>query len=93
MSKRKTKDPASTQLKSFSDTVRESVDFTFIDLFAGIGGLRYGFESINGQCVYTSQWDKFCQQTYRANFPLDKHDISGDISLISEDAIPNHNVY
>ncbi len=98
MSKCKTNDPASAQLKSFSETnsssetVRDSVDFTFIDLFAGIGGLRYGFESINGRCVYTSEWDKFCQQTYRANFPLDKHDISGDISRISEDAIPNHNV-
>lgn len=77
---------------SLRKTIRESVDFTFIDLFAGIGGLRYGFETINGRCVYTSEWDKFCQRTYRANFPNDRHEISGDIRNISEDEIPKHNV-
>jgi DNA (cytosine-5)-methyltransferase 1 len=43
--------------------------FRFIDLFAGIGGLRLGFESIGGECVFTSEWDKYSQKTYRANFP------------------------
>lgn len=41
--------------------------FTFIDLFAGIGGLRRGFESIGGHCVFTSEWNSFSQQTYLAN--------------------------
>ena len=42
-------------------------DFTFIDLFAGIGGMRRGFESVGGKCVYTSEWNKYAQQTYLAN--------------------------
>ena len=42
--------------------------FTFIDLFAGIGGMRLGFETIDGECVFTSEWDRFAQQTYQANF-------------------------
>lgn len=42
--------------------------FDFIDLFAGIGGLRVGFESIGGRCVFTSEWNAFSQQTYKANF-------------------------
>ena len=42
-------------------------DLKFIDLFAGIGGMRIGFNSF-GKCVFTSEWDKFCQRTYAANF-------------------------
>ena len=67
-------------------------DFTFIDLFAGIGGLRRGFESIGGRCVFTSEWDKFSQQTYRANFPNDDHDINGDITKVEVSDIPAHDV-
>jgi len=67
-------------------------DFTFIDLFAGIGGLRRGFESIGGRCVFTSEWDKFSQQTYRANFPNDDHDINGDITKVDVADIPAHDV-
>ncbi|GJM27363.1 MAG: cytosine-specific methyltransferase [Phycisphaerae bacterium] len=66
-------------------------DFTFIDLFAGIGGLRRGFEHIGGQCVMTSEWDKFAQQTYRRNFS-DTHEIRGDITKIESDTIPAHDV-
>jgi DNA (cytosine-5)-methyltransferase 1 len=66
--------------------------FRFIDLFAGIGGLRRGFESIGGQCVFTSEWDKYAQQTYRANFPHDSHDVQGDITKIQADSIPEHDV-
>lgn len=43
-------------------------DFTFIDLFAGIGGFRMAMQNLNGRCVFTSEWDKSAQQTYRANF-------------------------
>ena len=67
-------------------------EFTFIDLFAGIGGLRRGFESIGGECVFTSEWDRFCQETYRANFRDDEHEISGDITEIDESDIPQHDV-
>jgi len=65
--------------------------FTFIDLFAGIGGLRRGFESIGGQCVFTSEWDKYAQQTYRANFG-DSALIAGDIVQIASKTIPAHDV-
>tara|TARA_Y100000590_G_scaffold344196_1_gene393551 strand:- start:2733 stop:2930 length:198 start_codon:yes stop_codon:yes gene_type:complete len=44
-------------------------DFKFIDLFAGIGGLRTAFESIQGECVFASEIDKFAIETYKANFP------------------------
>jgi DNA (cytosine-5)-methyltransferase 1 len=65
--------------------------FAFIDLFAGIGGLRRGFESIGGKCVFTSEWDKYSQLTYRANFKCD-HDIAGDIREVNEADIPLHDV-
>jgi DNA (cytosine-5)-methyltransferase 1 len=66
--------------------------FRFIDLFAGIGGLRLGFEAIGGECVFTSEWDKYSQQTYRANFPHDKHEIKGDIRNIKATDIPDFDV-
>jgi DNA (cytosine-5)-methyltransferase 1 len=66
--------------------------FTFIDLFAGIGGMRKGFEAHGGQCVYTSEWDKYASITYKANFP-DGHEIFGDITKEStKEAIPPHDV-
>lgn len=67
--------------------------FRFIDLFAGIGGLRIGFESIGGHCVFTSEWDRFSKQTYALNYP-DNHEISGDIRPFSEDPslVPEHDV-
>ncbi len=55
--------------------------FTFIDLFAGIGGIRKGFESQGGKCIFTCEWDSYAQKTYRANFP-DDHEITGDINDI-----------
>ncbi len=66
-------------------------DFTFIDLFAGIGGFRKGFESVGGKCVFTSEWDKYSQQTYLANFDCD-HEVAGDITKIDEKDIPAHDV-
>lgn len=65
--------------------------FTFIDLFAGIGGMRLGFETIGGNCVFTSEWNQFAQQTYQANFP-DAHPLQGDITQIATEAIPAHDV-
>jgi len=69
--------------------------FTFIDLFAGIGGIggmRLGFEHAGGKCVFTSEWDKFAQQTYRSNFDCSNHALAGDISKIPADAIPPHDI-
>jgi DNA (cytosine-5)-methyltransferase 1 len=65
--------------------------FRFIDLFAGIGGLRLGFERAGGKCVFTSEWDKWAQITYRTNFGSE-HPIAGDIVQIASDAIPKHDV-
>ncbi|WP_404365795.1 DNA (cytosine-5-)-methyltransferase [Sphingomonas sp. MMS24-J45] len=67
-------------------------DFTFIDLFAGIGGIRRGFETIGGQCVFTCEWDRYCQTTYRANFPDDAHDIVSDIRKVVASEVPDHDV-
>lgn len=69
-----------------------SGDFRFIDLFAGIGGLRMAFESIGGECVFTSEWDSYAQQTYRQNFPSSTHSLAGDITKIAEHDIPDHDV-
>lgn len=66
--------------------------FRFVDLFAGIGGLRRGFESVGGKCVFTSEWDAHCRETYHANFPNDDHEIEGDITQIEPDSIPEHDV-
>lgn len=66
--------------------------FRFIDLFAGIGGMRRGFESIGGRCVFTSEWNKYSQATYRANFPADDHEIAGDIRTVGVSTIPPHEV-
>jgi DNA (cytosine-5)-methyltransferase 1 len=66
-------------------------EFTFIDLFAGIGGMRKAFESVGGKCVYTSEWNKYCRQTYAANFEID-HEIDGDITQVNENDIPEHDL-
>lgn len=66
--------------------------FTFIDLFAGIGGLRLGFEPLGGKCVFTCERDANSQRTYRANFPADDHEIAEDITKVDENAIPGHDV-
>jgi DNA (cytosine-5)-methyltransferase 1 len=67
--------------------------FRFIDLFAGIGGLRMGFETIGGRCVFTSEWYLNSQKTYANNFP-DNHTIAGDIREFSADpsVVPEHDL-
>ena len=67
--------------------------FDFIDLFAGIGGLRCGFDQIGGRCVFTSEWDKYARQTYLANYhDGDEHIMAGDITEIAAEEIPSHDV-
>ena len=63
--------------------------FTFIDLFAGIGGMRIAFQKLNGQCVFSSEWDDHAKTTYSTNFGEVPY---GDITKINEDEIPKHNV-
>ncbi|WP_432799922.1 DNA (cytosine-5-)-methyltransferase [Poriferisphaera sp. WC338] len=65
------------------------MDFTFIDLFAGIGGFRLGLQRLGGKCVFTSEWDKFAQQTYEHWFG-DKPE--GDINDIDPESIPDHDI-
>lgn len=65
--------------------------FRFIDLFAGIGGMRRGFETVGGQCVFTSEWNRFARQTYAANHACD-HPLAGDIRAVDSDAIPPHDL-
>lgn len=64
-------------------------NFTFTDLFAGIGGFRLAFQSAGGKCVFTSEWDKYAKQTYEANFGEVPY---GDIRIIPKSEIPDHDV-
>jgi DNA (cytosine-5)-methyltransferase 1 len=77
----------------FNDTYREATTatakFSFIDLFAGIGGMRLAFENNGGQCVFSCEWDKYCQKTYFDNFGVVPH---GDIKQVYEKDIPNHDI-
>lgn len=69
--------------------------FRFIDLFAGIGGLRRAFDmetGVGGECVFTSEWDKYARITYSANYGEPVDDIAGDITQISETDVPEHEV-
>ena len=84
------------------DRLPGPADFTFADLFAGIGGTRIGFEAAGGRCVFTSEYDKYCQRTYRENFESTNalgHKINSDIREITalgdsaiESEIPDHDV-
>ena len=65
-----------------------------IDLFAGIGGIRLGFDNAFGddiETVFVSEWDEFAQKTYKANF-TDSFDIAGDITVIEEKTIPSFDI-
>lgn len=63
--------------------------YNFIDLFAGVGGIRLAFEKNNCKCVFSSEWDVHSQKTYFANFGEMPH---GDITKIEASSIPNHDI-
>lgn len=63
--------------------------FTFIDLFAGIGGMRIAFNRQGGVCVFSSEWDKYAQKTYFDNFDVLPQ---GDITKIDANEVPDHDI-
>lgn len=63
--------------------------YTFIDLFAGIGGIRLGMEFTGASCVYSNEWNKFSKITYEANFGEIPDD---DITKVNAYDIPNHDI-
>lgn len=77
-----------TDVKKKQQKAKER-QFTFIDLFAGIGGMRIAFERAGGHCVYSSEWNKYSQQTYFANFGEQPE---GDITQVEASAIPDHDI-
>ena len=83
--------PGFQQMLFTRESQNKQREFTFIDLFAGIGGLRMAFETHGGKCVFTSEWDLYAQKTYLANFPVD-HDLAGDITKVPAESIPDHDV-
>lgn len=87
-------DAVSTALMQFltremRDSVPDTSAFTFIDLFAGIGGMRIAYEQAGGRCVYSNEWNKYSQQTYFANFGEQP---DGDITKVDENSIPDHDI-
>ena len=64
-------------------------DFSFIDLFAGIGGMRIAYENAGGHCVYSNEWNKYSQQTYFANFGEQP---DGDITKVPAESVPDHDI-
>lgn len=68
---------------------KREYQFTFIDLFAGIGGMRIAFEEAGGKCVYSNEWNKYSQQTYFANFGECP---DGDITQVDAQMIPDHDI-
>ncbi len=68
---------------------KESAQFSFIDLFAGIGGMRIAFSRQGGHCVFSSEWDKFAQKTYFDNFDEMPQ---GDITQVASDDVPDHDI-
>lgn len=76
-------------VKAKEEPESEQNGYRFIDLFAGIGGMRLAFESVGGHCVYSNEWNKFSQQTYYANFGVQPE---GDITKVPAESIPDHDI-
>ena len=71
------------------ERVPDNSNFTFIDLFAGIGGMRIAYEKAGGHCVYSNEWNKYSQQTYFSNFGEQP---DGDITKVKASSIPDHDI-
>ncbi|MBC6442646.1 MAG: DNA (cytosine-5-)-methyltransferase [Rhodobacteraceae bacterium] len=88
---------AGLMVRTGHDAGNHRADFRFVDLFAGIGGMRLPFEAIGGQCVFTAEWNRFSRQTYAANFPepaAGDHVFAEDVRPWADapEAIPAHDV-
>ncbi len=84
--------PALKEILKNQQQIPDNIErFTFIDLFAGIGGIRLGFQSVGGKCVFTSEWNEWSQKTYIENFG-NEHSIVGDIVPYPAEDIPDHDV-
>lgn len=71
----------------------DPLPFSFVDLFAGIGGMRLAFDSVGGRCAFTNEWNKFAARTYADNYGGDVESILGDIREADVKArIPSHDV-
>ena len=75
--------------RELREATPDSAEFTFIDLFAGIGGMRIAYERAGGHCVYSNEWNKYSQQTYFANFGEQP---DGDITKVEANSIPDHDI-
>lgn len=73
----------------FDQGDREDASFTYVDLFAGIGGIRMPFQELGGRCVFSCEWDRFAQKTYRMNYGETP---AGDIRQVAADDIPDFDV-
>ncbi|WP_315922708.1 DNA (cytosine-5-)-methyltransferase [Mesorhizobium sp. SP-1A] len=82
-----------TKLKALQPEPRHQSQnkFRFIDLFAGIGGLRKAFENAGGECVFTSEWNQNALETYMANYGVG-HPVAGDITKVEASEIPDHDI-
>ena len=75
------------KVKEVPDHAKEQ--YTFIDLFAGIGGMHIAYASAGARCVYSNEWNKYSQQTYYANFGIQPDD---DITKVVAEDIPDHDI-
>lgn len=76
-------------VKARMEPPKDGTGYTFIDLFAGIGGMRIAFETAGARCVYSNEWNKYSQQTYFANFGVQPE---GDITKVAAKDIPTHDI-
>ncbi len=76
-------------VRNKEDIPHKETNYTFIDLFAGIGGMRIAYERAGGHCVYSNEWNKYSQKTYFANFGEQP---DGDITKVNAADIPDHDI-
>ena len=76
-------------VRARTDVPRHKSQYTFIDLFAGIGGMHIAYTSAGARCVYANEWNKYSQQTYFANFGIQPDD---DITKVAAGDIPDHDI-
>ena len=84
------KPPPPVDLGHFSAASSSTTNFTFVELFAGMGGFRVALDKMGGRCIFASEIDRFCVENYQRNFDGDRP--AGDICRIESDRIPDHDI-